>query len=108
LTQEFVTDDIIYYAKYNKITNKYKVTFYDEDGITILPVNGEIYKEYFYGTPATSIITPNNPSKPDTPEWNYEFDKWTPEIVDVVRNAEYIATYTQTKQKYDIIWKNWN
>jgi hypothetical protein len=36
LTQEYVTHDIIYYAKFDRTVNQYSVTFYDEDETTVL------------------------------------------------------------------------
>jgi hypothetical protein len=58
-----------YKATYSGTINKYTVTFYDEDGTTVL----KEATEYDYGTLATDIQKPDNPEKEDTIEWDYEF-----------------------------------
>lgn len=74
------------------ITLKHKphtfiVTFYDEDGNTILDS-----REWRYLT----IPACQEPTKPADEEYTYSFDKWVPDIVAVTANATYFATYKAT------------
>ena len=63
---------------------KYTVTFVDDDGTTVLrPAT-----EYDYGTPASDILRPSDPTK----KW-YKFTWWTPSITDVTWDVVYKATY---------------
>ena len=66
------------------VVNKYTITFVDEDGVTIL----QPATQYDYGTPASDIIKPSNPTK----KW-YKFVWWTPSITSVMWNVTYKATY---------------
>ena len=95
---ETVTGDASYEAKYKPAVNKYKVTFVDEDGTTVLKAAAS----YEYGTKAADIVRPKKPTKTATAEWTYTFDGWTPAITDVTDNATYKATYTATRNKYNV------
>jgi uncharacterized repeat protein (TIGR02543 family) len=77
--------------------NKYDIIFVDEDGTTVL-----LSWKYEYGAQVEDIIKPENPTKPDTPEWDYEFASWSPEFKPVTWNQTYTATYSWTKQKYKV------
>jgi len=97
-----VTGDATYTATYDKTTNKYTVTFVDEDGETVL----KEATEYDYGTKADDIAKPVDPTKPETPEYTYTFAGWTPTIADVTEDATYKATYAKTANKYNVTYKN--
>ena len=97
-----LTDHTIYTAKFNETVNKYKVTFVDEDGTTVL----QEATEYDYGTASGDITKPADPTKVATAEYTYTFAGWTPAIVDVTTWATYTATYTATKNKYTIKFVN--
>ncbi|MBR7000732.1 MAG: hypothetical protein IKI01_09050 [Lachnospiraceae bacterium] len=81
-----VTGKATYTATYKATTNKYLISFVDEDG-TVLQSSevayGEI-PEYSGKTPAKA---------PDS-NYTYTFDKWTPEIAKVTGAATYTAIYT--------------
>ncbi len=87
-----VTDNAIYYAAFTKTTNKYTVTFVDEDGTTILKDE----TAYDYGTKAADIVKPADPTKPEDANYTYSFAGWTPTIADVTGDATYKATYDRT------------
>ncbi|MBR6252384.1 MAG: BspA family leucine-rich repeat surface protein [Clostridia bacterium] len=89
-----VTEDATYTATYTQAKNKYVVTFIDEDGTFISS------GDYEYGTKSGDIVIPTEPTKSGDAEWSYEFDKWIPDIVNVIEDATYTATYAQTKNKY--------
>ena len=86
------TDDATYTATYSETPNKYKVTFVDYDGKTVL-------KEavaYDYGTPATDIERPVDPTRESDAQYTYAFSGWTPEVAAVTSDATYTATYEAT------------
>ena len=86
-----VTADATYTAKYSKSTNKYDITFvnYDE---SVLQTSKVAYGQ----TPSYSGETP---TKPETDEYTYTFDKWSPDIVSVTGTATYTATFTETAKQ---------
>ena len=103
-----VADDLKLTAKWNPIKDAdsdgiadeedtFLVTFYDEDGSTVLQ-SGEIA----YGV----LPTCASPSKAATAQFTYAVACWTPEVVPVTAAAEYTATYSATVNKYDIVWVN--
>lgn len=71
-----VTGEATYTATFDSTVNQYGVTFVDENGTTVL-------KEktlYDYGTAATAIVKPANPTKPSNNGVSYTFAGWTPAI----------------------------
>ncbi|MBR6315803.1 MAG: InlB B-repeat-containing protein [Lachnospiraceae bacterium] len=97
-----VTGAATYTATYTAQKNKYTVTWKDADG-TVL-----ISNELEYGTPVDKLGKPADPSKEATPEYTYTFKGWDKEPAMVTGDATYTATYTATKNKYDITWKDEN
>ena len=93
-----VTENITLYAVYN--INKYTVTFKNYDGSTL---QEETLK---YG------ILPKykgeEPTREKTKEYTYTFKGWDKEITEVTNNQEYIATYTETKNKYNVKFTNYD
>ncbi len=94
--------DTILYAQWT--INQYTVTFFDEDGTTVL----KAATKYDYGTKAADIVKPADPTKEATAEFTYAFAGWDPELADVTEDAVYKATYTATKNKYTVTWKNYD
>jgi len=92
------TKDATYTATYSSTVRKYTITFYDEDGTTVLDS-----KEVEYGTvPTTSVV----PTKASTNTKVYTFDGWDPTPVAVTREASYKATYSETTRKYTVKFVN--
>ena len=85
---------------YNR--NIYTVTFMDEDGNTVL----KDATGYKYGTAASAIAKPADPTKEATAEYTYTFAGWSPAIADVTANVTYKATYTATKNKYTVTFED--
>ena len=81
-----VKGDITYTAIYDKEVNKYTVTFYDEDGKTVLQ-NGKVA----YGE--TPKYTGKTPTKPSTAQYEYTFKGWDKKITAVKGKATYKAVY---------------
>ena len=77
-----VTGAATYTATYTAIRNKYAVTFVDDDGTVLKAAT-----KYEYGTPAASIVKPDDPADKVTPEFTYNFAGWSPEIADVTGAA---------------------
>ena len=100
---EEVKGDVTYTATFTKVTNKYKVTFVDEDGKVLKEET-----EYEYGTKAADIAKPEDPTKERTPQYTYTFAGWTPEVEDVTKDVTYKATYKETVNKYTVTWKNYD
>lgn len=78
------------------------MTFYDENGTTILPVGGDNSKSYPYDTPAALVEQPATPTKTATDAYTYTFNGWTPALAEVTGNATYTATYTPVAKQYTI------
>ena len=79
-----------YKPLFKEVLNRYKVTFVDEDGKTVLKAAAE----YDYGTPAEDIEKPADPTKEADAQYTYTFTGWDPEIAEVTGDATYKATYT--------------
>lgn len=94
-------EDATYTATYIKTTNKYDVYFYSEDGKVLLQkLNLE------YGT--LPNYTNEIPVKTNNAQFKYEFSGWTPEVVSVVGEAKYYATFASTINEYNITFVNWD
>ena len=82
-----VTGDASYTAQYEDVLNLYRVTFYDEDGETVLDS-----REWEYGsTPAYMGTTP---VKAEDENNTYSFSGWDKEITAVTGETSYRASYT--------------
>ena len=92
-----VTGDATYKATYTAAKNKYTVSFVNHDGTKLIPD-----AEYEYGTTADKITKPGTPSRGGSAEWTYTFAGWDKEITAVKSDVTYKATYTKTKNKYDV------
>lgn len=90
-----VTGDATYYAIYNTVSRTYSVSFLDWDGTTL---KGP--EQYAYGTPGSSVSLPDNPTRPATAQYTYEFVPWA--VADVVKDSVYTAVYIPTLKQYAI------
>ena len=93
-----VTENITLYAVYN--INKYTVTFKNYDGSTLQEETLEYRALPKYKGEA--------PKREKTKEYTYTFKGWDKEITEVTNNQEYIATYTETKNKYNVKFTNYD
>ena len=93
-----VTENITLYAVYS--INKYTVTFKNYDGSTLQEETLE------YG--ALPKYKGEAPTREKTKEYTYTFKGWDKEITEVTNNQEYIATYTETKNKYNVKFTNYD
>ena len=70
----------------------YTITFYDDDGVTVIGTT----KLYAKDTPAAQIVTPTVPTKSGC-----TFVGWIPELADVTRKAAYTAIYQSNSSPGD-------
>lgn len=96
-----VTGVATYTATYTQTVNNYTVIWKDADG-TVLETDTDVP----YGTMPTYDGTA--PYKAPDAQYTYAFAGWEPEITAVAGNVTYTATYSQTVNKYTIIWKNYD
>ena len=92
---EAVTKDATYQASYKAEKNSYKVTWLDEDGSLLREDTVKYGEMPEYG---------ENPTKAATDEYTYTFDKWTPELEAVTKDATYQASYKAEKNSYKVTW----
>ncbi len=96
-----VTGSKTYTATFVDVTNRYTVSWKNEDG-TVLEIDENVP---FGETPTYDGDTP---TKSSTAEWTYTFSGWEPEITSVSSDTTYTATYSQTKNKYTIRFVNYD
>lgn len=84
-----VTSDATYKATYTSTLNEYTITFMNEDSI----LSADMWE---YGS--TPVYIGSTPTKAEDERYTYTFDAWTPEIVSVVADATYTATFTATEK----------
>ena len=98
-----VTGDVTYYAQFTDATNKYTVTFYDDDGSTVLNVVAVDYGQ-------KAEFSHSNPTKPSTAQYSYTFNKWVTEkdgnieanLTSVTSNVSVYASYTSSVRTYSV------
>lgn len=88
-----ITADKTVYAAYTATTREYTITYYDDDGTTVLHT-----EQVAYGT--VPSYTPTHSSDPD----HYMFDGWTPTPVPVTGDASYTAVWKEKKALKDYSW----
>ena len=93
-----VTENTSYVASFKEEARKYNVTWKNDDGSTLR------VDQVAYGD--TPNYGENNPSKDNTAQYAYAFDKWVPNISSVTGDMEYTASYTSEVRKYTITWVN--
>lgn len=91
-----------YVAQFAETTKKYRITFLDADGETVLHWTQLEYDAMpSYDGPATSGF-----NKQDA-EWDYTFSGWTPAEFTAVQGPQtYTATYSKEHREYTITWLN--
>ncbi|MBO4788482.1 MAG: hypothetical protein J5531_06225, partial [Lachnospiraceae bacterium] len=100
---EDMTGPIIFTAAYGVEPKQYEVTFYDEDGKTVLLETAT----YDYGTKPEDIATPEKtPTKKADDQYTYEFEGWDPDLAEVTKNAAYTAKYKKVLKEFTIKFVN--
>jgi len=94
-----VTGNVTYTAQYTELA-LHTVVWKNWDG-TVLETDSNVPE----GTLPTYDGT--TPTRPETLEYRYSFDGWSPTVVPVTTDAEYTAQFTTTSL-FTVIWRNWN
>ena len=95
-----VTEAATYTAIIDSVVNKYEVVFKDYNGAEL---KDSVYE---FGTVATKIAKPANPTRKASAQYTYTFKSWNPTIADVTENAVYTATFDSTINTYLISFVN--
>ncbi len=95
-----VTENATYTATYTEKIRTYQIRFLNYDGTELQSSQVE------YG--ALPEYTGETPARPSTEQYNYVFDGWTPEIVNVTEDASYTATYTSILRQYTVTFLDWD
>lgn len=98
-----VTTDLEIQPIFTPVKRSYKITFYQEDGVTPIET---ITKEYGYEL--TAADAPDAPEKPQDDYNTYAFSGWSPELATVIGDASYVAQYEPTARVYDIEFQNYD
>ena len=92
-----VTGDATYTATFAEHLRSYTVKFLNEDG--------SLFEEGVWDYGCLPLIT-SIPTKEATAQYTYTFAGWTPTVTNVMGDATYTATFTQTVNTYTITWLN--
>ena len=95
-----VTGEASYIAQFDSVINKYTVTFYFEDGVTVIKST-----EVAYGEMPSIDITPSRVAEE---HYYYVFAGWSPEITEVTGDVNYTANFNKKPKEYEILFKDWN
>ena len=74
------------------IENSYTITWNNYDGTT-LEIDNNVLEE------SMPSYDGETPTRNDSEQYEYTFDKWSPDLVEVTSNATYTATYKSTLTK---------
>lgn len=101
-----VTGDQTYRATWLEVPpTEYEIRFVDYDGTELKSASVEVGK-----LPVAPIITDGKPSgsegKPETKEFTYVFDHWSPAVEEVTQAMTYTAVYREVQREYTVTFKN--
>ncbi len=91
-----VTGPAEYQAKFLETRKSYEIIWKYENGLVIDA------KTWEYGT----VPSCEDPEMEATPEFNYVFAGWDPEVTEVDGPAVYTAKFKTTRRSYEITWKD--
>lgn len=94
------TANQVYTPNFTATKRSYRVRWFNEDG-TLLETDTTLYGVMPTYDGAT-------PTKAATAEFTYTFKGWHVEVKTVTGEFDYYARYTETTNKYKVIWKNDN
>ncbi len=104
-----VTENAVYQVQFTNAKNKYTVTFYDDDGTTILGVS--VVEK------GQTAVYPNVlPTKASTAQYTYVFDKWLTALnssteailTNITTNLSVYAGYTSSVRTYTVTFNDWD
>ena len=88
-----VAGDATYKAEFTPVYREYTVTFYNGEEVVSTKT------DYHWGD---VVVLPDNPGKPADDTYTYTFAGWSPEVVNVAGNAEYVAQFTPNYIDYSV------
>lgn len=95
-----VTSNITYTAQFKSELKKYTISWHNYDNSLL---SSDLCE---YGS--TPIYFGTTPTKPETETYSYSFKGWTPEVVPVLGDADYVATFEETKKAYTVTWLDYD
>ena len=93
---EPVTGDTSYKASFSESPRQYLISFRNDDGSLIRE------DKYDYGTAASDIDRPADPTKDPTAQYSYTFSGWNPAIANVEKDVTYTAEYSALTRQYKV------
>lgn len=104
-----VVGNVTYTAEFEDAQNKHVVTFYDEDGVTVLGVSVVSYGE-------SASYRGALPTKDSTAQYTYTFDKWVSakgasteaDLGNITRDVSVYASYTAKTRTYTVTFCDWD
>ena len=94
-----VTGNAKYYAVFTATTKKFRVTFYDDDNVTVLQTGLWDYN-------STPKFNQSTPVKQSSASANYKFKGWNKTIAKVTSDQEYVAVYESNTKTYKVTFLN--
>lgn len=102
-----VTGNAVYIARYTRNENLRQVTFYADDGETVIGY-------CLVNVGESAVFTGTIPGKPSTLSENYTFDKWVNQkggtseasLVGITEDISVYASFTSEAREYTIVFKN--
>ena len=91
-----VRGDASYTATYEYTRRSYDISWYNEDGTTLIDTTS---------VPYGYVPTHTVPTKESTAQYDYEFAGWSPVVAAVTGSASYTATFTPVVRSYEITWQ---
>ncbi|MFU8792615.1 MAG: InlB B-repeat-containing protein [Acholeplasmataceae bacterium] len=89
-----ITSNTDIYATYAEELRAYTITFYDEDGTTVLKT-----ETVYYGEDATP---PVDPTKAEDQQYTYDFLGWDTSYIAITGDLEIKAVYTETLKTFTV------
>lgn len=102
-----VTGDATYRATWlEEPPTKYKITFVDYNGTTVLKDDSVAVGTMPTAPTITAGIPAGSTGKPATSEFTYIFDHWSPALEEVTQAMTYTAVYREEAKTYTVTFKN--
>lgn len=100
-----VTGDATYRATWlEEPPTEYEITFFDYDGTTKLKPTDET--PYMVAVGELPVAPTKPAGKPETSEFTYVFDHWSPALEEVTQAMTYTAVYREEAKTYTVTFKN--
>lgn len=102
-----VTGDATYRATWlEEPPTKYKITFVDYNGTTVLKDDSVAVGTMPTAPTFKDGILAGSTGKPETSEFTYIFDHWSPTVTPVTQAMTYTAVYREEAKTYTVTFKN--